>query len=116
LNLYLIWLHEFPVGLCKERFLPSQYILNVLLGEALGLNVSLTKNESDLLNADGAKINYSDKKIEGAIQLIPHSILSDYGVKDYTVEVQSNARFFKLFLKQAQKKFLSIFSALLFGC
>jgi hypothetical protein len=81
-----------------------EYILNVLLGESLGLKVSVTKSEEGFLKESGAKINYSDKKMEGILQIVPHSILSDYGVKDYVIEVLSNTRFFKIFFKTGGKE------------
>lgn len=48
-------------------------------------------------------INYSHETIEGAIQVLPHGILHDFGIKDYTIEVSGNVNYTKIFFKNQGK-------------
>lgn len=50
-------------------------------------------------NAEGLKLNYSRVDIENCLQIIPHTIVFDYGIKDYFIEVVSHNRFEKIFFK-----------------
>ena len=53
---------------------------------------------------EGVKLNYSDTKIENCLQIKPHSILFDYGIKDYLVEVNNHPQFEKLFFKNTSNQ------------
>lgn len=64
-----------------------------------GINIKYT-NDLDEFKASGLpKLNYSANKIEGCISVEPHSILFDYGIKDYSIEVSNHPDFLKVFFK-----------------
>jgi len=75
------------------------YCLNTLFNEALGINYKLILDVELFIKTEGVKLNYSDAIIENCLQIKPHSILFDYGIKDYLVEVNNHAQFEKLFFK-----------------
>lgn len=56
------------------------------------------------INTTSPKLNYSDFEIENCLQFIPHSILFDYGIKDYLIEVNTHPQFEKLFFKNSSSK------------
>jgi hypothetical protein len=56
------------------------------------------------INTPAPKLNYSDNEIENCLQIIPHSILFDYGIKDYLIEVNTQPQFEKLFFKNSNGK------------
>jgi hypothetical protein len=75
------------------------YILKTLLGEGLGLAYQLTTNP-DEFNAYGLpKINYSAQGFESGLQIKPQGILTDYGIKNYHLEVIQHEGFHKIFFK-----------------
>jgi len=45
------------------------------------------------------RINYSGNDIPGCLNIEPHIILLDFGVKDYSIEVNNNPNYFKIFFK-----------------
>jgi hypothetical protein len=70
-----------------------------LFNRIIGLNVSFT---SDLGEFEGSllpKINYSSKNLSNSLQITPHTILFDFGIKDYLVEVHSHDTYLKYFFK-----------------
>ncbi|MBX3164574.1 MAG: polysaccharide deacetylase family protein [Bacteroidetes bacterium] len=77
------------------------YILKTLLTEALGLEFTITQNFEEFQRSSFAKINYSDQQSEQGINIRPHSILFDHGIRDYHVEVISDAKFYRLFFKNS---------------
>lgn len=75
------------------------YCLNTLFNEGLGINYKLILDEELFKNIEGFKLNYSEINIENSLQIKPHSILFDYGIKDYLVEVNTHEQFEKIFFK-----------------
>lgn len=73
--------------------------MKTLLTEALGLSVTVTADPEVFRQATVPRINYSDEAMAGSLQIKPHSILFDHGIRDYHLEVQSHPRFHKLFFK-----------------
>jgi len=69
------------------------------LQEGLGLVYSITNDKVFFENSDLPKINYSDKSIENSLQIKPHTILFDHGIRDYHLEVKNSERFYKVFFK-----------------
>jgi hypothetical protein len=70
-----------------------------LFTRIIGLDVSITSNESEFADSKLIKINYSSKPFDNSLQIVPHSVLFDYGVKDYLIEVHSNETYYKYFFK-----------------
>ncbi|MCE3259976.1 MAG: hypothetical protein K0S12_1617 [Bacteroidetes bacterium] len=50
------------------------------------------------------KLNYSGNDFKDAVNIEPHSILFDYGIKDYSIEVINNQRFFRLFFRNSSQE------------
>ncbi|MBK7819231.1 MAG: hypothetical protein IPJ60_18120 [Sphingobacteriaceae bacterium] len=65
----------------------------------IGLEPSITNNEEEFKHSKLVKINYSNKIIDDCLNIVPHSVLFDYGIKDYLVEVHPNDAYFKCFFK-----------------
>lgn len=76
-----------------------QYILRTLLNEGLGLETAVTTDPEVWKNSTAAKINYSDAVFENCINIKPHTVLFDHGIRDYHLEVGSHPVFFKVFFK-----------------
>ena len=78
----------------------------------MGINYNLITDVILFKKAEGVKINYSEITIENSLHIKPHSILFDYGIKDYLVEVNSHSQFEKLFFKTSTQQIpFDIFSA-----
>ncbi|MDX2172258.1 MAG: polysaccharide deacetylase family protein [Bacteroidota bacterium] len=56
------------------------------------------------INTPSPKLNYSDVEMENCLNIIPHSILFDYGIKDYLIEVNTHPQFEKLFFKNSNSQ------------
>lgn len=78
------------------------YVLNTLFDQVLGVGYELTLNESEFNASDDAKINYSNQTLNGGIQVVPHAILFEYGIKDYFIEVNQNEKYLKYFFKNTK--------------
>lgn len=75
------------------------YILNTLFKQVLGIDYILT-NDWEAFKASGSpKLNYSGQQLTDCINITPHSILFDYGIKDYLIEVHSSETYFKYFFR-----------------
>lgn len=70
-----------------------------MLGEGLGLDYKITNNLIEFEGSTVPKINFSADERDNCINIKPHSILFDYGIKDYHLEVMANPRFYKVFFK-----------------
>ncbi len=73
--------------------------MRTLLSDALGADVTQTFNLDEFKSSTLPKINYSDVKLEDCLNIKPHSVLFDVGIKDYPVEVNNHAQFAKVFFK-----------------
>jgi hypothetical protein len=81
----------------------QRYVFSVLLGGVLGSEVIYTDNEAEFKQSDLPKINYSAKTFDACLNLVPHSLLYDYGIKDYATDVQNHPVFLKVFFKTPGK-------------
>jgi hypothetical protein len=73
--------------------------MNTLLREGIGLNVEVTNDLDYFKESALPKINYSGNEIKEALNIEPHIILFDYGVKDYSIEVINHPSYFKIFFR-----------------
>lgn len=78
-----------------------KYILRTLLGDGLGLDFKITNNSDEFKAYAGPKLNYSSLLSEDAVNIKPHSILFDHGIRDYHLQVNENPQFEKVFFKNA---------------
>jgi hypothetical protein len=63
--------------------------------------VKITSDLNEFDNWQGARINFSQESREGALNIKPHSILFDHGIRDYHLEVNAHPRFHKLFFRNS---------------
>src|SRR6187399_271928 len=49
--------------------------------------------------SQGAKINYSEANFDDALNIRPHSILFDHGIRDYHLQIGAHERFRKVFFR-----------------
>ncbi|MBA3665175.1 MAG: hypothetical protein H0W61_13330 [Bacteroidetes bacterium] len=73
--------------------------MNTLLEEGLGLNVEIINDLDDFRESTLPRINYSGNEIKDCLNIEPHIILFDFGIKDYAIEVINTSPFFKVFFK-----------------
>ena len=67
----------------------------------MGLDFTITNN-SDTFNAhNGPKLSYHRKPFENAVNIVPHSVLFDYGIKDYHIQVKNDETFGKTFFQNS---------------
>ena len=78
------------------------YIIRTLLYEGLGLDFKITDNETQFLEHKGPKMAYSEKHYHHIINIKPHTILYDHGIRDYHLEVTPHDRFQKIFFKNQE--------------
>lgn len=78
------------------------YIVKTLIAEGLGLTFDVTNDEEEFRSYPYAKLNYSDLSFEQAVQIKPHSILYDHGIRDYHLQVSTHPQFEKIFFKNSQ--------------
>lgn len=64
----------------------------------------VTNDFNEFKNSDFPKINYSDLQGERAINIRPHSILFDHGIRDYHIQVISDNTFYKVFFKNSNSE------------
>lgn len=75
------------------------FILKTLLTEELGLEYVFTSDIFEFRSSEVAKLNYSAENAENCINIIPHKVLFEHGIKNYPLEVINNPQFFKIFFK-----------------
>jgi hypothetical protein len=73
--------------------------MRTLLGEALGLRVNITGNTAEFSIGQGARISYSDHPFDGTLQVRPHTILFDHGIRDYHLQVSGHEEYCKIFFR-----------------
>lgn len=66
--------------------------------------MQVTNDEDTFNNSTFPKINYSDREFENCINILPHVLLFEYGIKDYTIEVGNHPQFGKIFFKTKSKQ------------
>lgn len=76
-----------PVIIYTEKFSNRlSYISEILFGTLLGLPYQLTTDQKYFTESSGPGINYSGKKFEKAVQIIPSGLLFDTGIKNINPE------------------------------
>lgn len=65
----------------------------------MGLDYRLTTDADQFSASSQPKINYSAREEAPALTIRPHSILTDYGLKDYPIEVLADNQFKKIFFR-----------------
>jgi hypothetical protein len=76
-----------------------RYITNTLFSRIIGSQAVITNDLVEFENSPLTKINYSSGPIKDSLQIVPHGILFDFGIKDYLLEVHSHENFLKYFFK-----------------
>ncbi|PBQ34343.1 hypothetical protein CNR22_22050 [Sphingobacteriaceae bacterium] len=72
-----------------------------MLSEGLGLDFRITTAPEEFTESAEPKINYSELPFEDAFAIKPHTILFDHGIRDYHLQVNTNAQFEKIFFKNS---------------
>ena len=70
-----------------------------MLLDGLGLDFTITGNSDNFMAHPGPKLSYHRKPFENAVNIVPHSILFDYGIKDYHIQVKNDENFEKTFFQ-----------------
>jgi hypothetical protein len=85
------------------------YIVDILLPKPF-YQVEFTNDVNQFNQARIAKINYSQIKLDGAIQISNHGLLSQVNIKNITVDVVNNQGLIQLFNNQGEYGF-DVFAA-----
>lgn len=64
------------------------YVLNVLFKYTMGVDYRLTTNREEFKESKISKINYSDKNIDGCVQIVPVNLLFEKEIKEQNIEVE----------------------------
>lgn len=70
-----------------------------MFNRIIGLEVNITCDREEFENSTLPKVNYSNANIPNTLQVVPHSIVFDFGIKDYLVEVHTHETYLKYFFK-----------------
>ena len=84
------------------------YALTTFLLKSIGIPFEITTSSEVFKKHDGLKLNYSKIDLTANIQIVPHTILFDYGIKDYPIEVQQNKQFFKYFFQNLPRPLMMV--------
>ena len=63
-----------------------QYICKFIFEEVLKTSFSITLHAESFSSHDGAKINYSKESFHNSLQIIPHTLLFEAGIKQQSIE------------------------------
>lgn len=75
--------------------------MKTLLQDGLGIDYKCTADLDEFISYPLPKINYSDLQVADCVSIFPHTILFDHGIKDYQLQVKSDANFEKIFFKNS---------------
>ena len=64
-----------------------EYACRLVLGTILGHEPVFVSGRSEFASAPGIRINYSHEPVEGALQVIPHTLLFEENIHTFTPEV-----------------------------
>jgi hypothetical protein len=64
-----------------------EYILGFLFRDILGTDFKLLIDKNEFVSSDLPKINYSDEKIEGAVQIVPIDLLFESSILQKKIEI-----------------------------
>lgn len=85
-----------------QKFSPRlDYILKFIFKDIYGVDYKLIHNKTEFISSDLAKINYSNDKIEGSIQIAPVDLLFESNILQKKIEVnkwESHKTFFQTFV------------------
>ncbi|MCB0644001.1 MAG: hypothetical protein KDC44_20285 [Phaeodactylibacter sp.] len=83
-----------PVLIYTHQQTPRlRYILDLMLGQLLGLSYQLTTDPEHYLTHQGPVINYSKKGLRtGELHIIPHTLLFEAGIKDQAIIVEQRGQ------------------------
>ncbi|MBL7902522.1 MAG: polysaccharide deacetylase family protein [Bacteroidia bacterium] len=70
--------------------------------DALGLEFRITQEGEEFERYQGPKINYSSIETMGGVQIKPHTILYDHGIRDYHLEVFQHKRLGHIFFRNSE--------------
>jgi len=87
------------------------YTLNHIFWHRFGINFHVTKNPIEFKNALGAKINYSNKKFDQAIQIVPQGLLFETHINNEKPLIEHQEKFPVLFPTIADDIGFDIFSS-----
>lgn len=88
-----------------------EYVLDLVLGELLGMKWQLTKNKQDLDRVSCPVLNYSDEKILGTYQIIPASLLQEPHIVNFEPILSHYGNMPLLFANKKGDFLFDIFSA-----
>lgn len=65
----------------------AEYIIHHVVETMLGLQVEFTTQADDFLASSLPKIAYSTQRVEGALQIVPHGLLTQQGIIEQEIEI-----------------------------
>ena len=65
------------------------YIADFLLKDLCGFEISYTTNLPEFITYEGAKLSYSDSAIQTEINITPHTLLFEKGIKPQNISISS---------------------------
>lgn len=87
------------------------YILQELFTRRLGIDYQLTDNFEDFQSYTGPKINYSHYECEGALQIVPHEIITGEQLTNYHLSVKHHNTWDTVMLQQQGEIPFELFAA-----
>ena len=78
-----------------------RYIVDFVSKELFEEPIRITTDAKYYRTYTEPRINYSDQPIEGCLQIVPHTILFDHGIRDYHLQVAYHEQFKKIFFKNS---------------
>lgn len=72
--------------------------------EGLGCDYLYTDDIDELYSSNLPKINYSDLSIADCINIKPHTVLFDHGIRDYRLQVKAHPIFDKIFFSNSNSE------------
>jgi hypothetical protein len=64
-----------------------KYIFHFILHDILNIAYKLTSERSEFEGSNLVRINYSETELEGAVRVIPHTLLFETGIKEQNIRV-----------------------------
>ena len=91
-----------------------RYVCDFIFHQSLICNYTLTDQETEFVNSNLCKINYSDKAIPGAFQIVPMGLLDQIGVKEFVPSVKTENNRIVFFPTEQGDFPADVFSAVFF--
>jgi hypothetical protein len=64
-----------------------KYIFHFIFHDILNIAYKLTSERAEFERSNLARINYSETELEGAVRVIPHTLLFETGIKEQNIQV-----------------------------